>query len=84
MSRIEEAQEILRALGLPKAQQNEIAALTLLALARISPEELLGHRADDTLSHLIRYVCRYKDVGDHSSLLPPVEHVEENAGENHA
>ncbi len=32
MSRIEEAVEILKALGLPKAQQNERSALTLLAL----------------------------------------------------
>jgi len=32
MSKIEEAQEILKALGLPTAQQNEMSALTLLAL----------------------------------------------------
>jgi type II restriction enzyme len=38
MSRIEEAKEILRALGLPAAQQNEISALTLLALGRIPPD----------------------------------------------
>jgi hypothetical protein len=30
MSKIEEAQEILKALGLPPAQYNEMAALTLL------------------------------------------------------
>lgn len=35
MSKIEEAQEILRALGLPQAQQNEISAYTLLALCGI-------------------------------------------------
>jgi len=32
MSKIEEAQEILKTLGLPAAQQNEMSALTLLAL----------------------------------------------------
>jgi len=35
MNKIEEAQDILTQLGLPKAQQNERAALTLLALAQI-------------------------------------------------
>lgn len=35
MSKIEEAQEILKALGLPVAQQNEMSALTLLALCNI-------------------------------------------------
>jgi hypothetical protein len=35
MSKIEEAQEILKSLGLPTAQQNEMSALTLLALCNI-------------------------------------------------
>jgi adenine-specific DNA-methyltransferase len=35
---IEEAAEILRSLGLPKAQQNERSALTLLALANLGPK----------------------------------------------
>lgn len=35
MSKITEAQEILKALGLPAAQQNEMSALTLLALCSI-------------------------------------------------
>lgn len=38
MSKIQEAQHILRVLGLPTAQQNEIAALTLLALAHLSED----------------------------------------------
>lgn len=38
MSKINEAQEILIAFGLPKAQQNEISALTLLALCSIKNE----------------------------------------------
>ena len=36
MGKIEQAQEILEAIGLPTAQQNEISALTLLALAQLS------------------------------------------------
>lgn len=38
MKRIDEAIEILKQLGLPKAQQNERSALTLLALAGIGPK----------------------------------------------
>lgn len=37
--RIEEARIILRELGLPPAQQNEISALTLLALCGIKPND---------------------------------------------
>jgi len=37
-SRIEAAREILKALGLPRAQQNEMAALVLLALADLGPD----------------------------------------------
>jgi adenine-specific DNA-methyltransferase len=36
MGKIQEAQDILKTLGLPKAQQNEMAALTLLVLAQLS------------------------------------------------
>jgi len=36
MGKIEQAQEILEEIGLPSAQQNEISALTLLALAQLS------------------------------------------------
>ncbi len=39
MSKIEEAQQILHALGLPKAQQNEIAGYTLLALCNIKRKD---------------------------------------------
>jgi hypothetical protein len=38
MGKIQDAQEILRALGLPPAQQNEMSALTLLVLAQLSEE----------------------------------------------
>lgn len=39
MSKIKEAQRILTELGLPKAQQNEISALTLLALSGIKESD---------------------------------------------
>ena len=38
MGKIEQAQEILEALGLPRAQQNEMSALTILVLAQLSEE----------------------------------------------
>lgn len=38
MSKIKEAQEILKALGLPKEQNNEMSALTLLALCGIKED----------------------------------------------
>ncbi|MHB8181313.1 MAG: BsuBI/PstI family type II restriction endonuclease [Acidithiobacillus ferrivorans] len=39
MTKIDEAQEILKSLGLPKAQQNEISGITLLALAGIGEKD---------------------------------------------
>jgi hypothetical protein len=39
MSKIDEAKKILKELGLPTAQQNEISALTLLALCEIKPKD---------------------------------------------
>jgi type II restriction enzyme len=39
MPTIEEAQQVLRAFGLPAAQQNEMAALTLLALLTLGPND---------------------------------------------
>ena len=38
MEKVQEAQEALKALGLPKQQQNDISALTLLVLAQLSPD----------------------------------------------
>lgn len=38
MGKIQEAQDVLKTLGMPKAQQNEMAALTLLTLAQLSEE----------------------------------------------
>lgn len=39
MSKIDQAKEILKTLGLPEAQQNEISALTLLALCGVKPKD---------------------------------------------
>lgn len=39
MSKVSEAKEILEALGLPTRQQNEMSALTLLALSSIGPND---------------------------------------------
>ena len=39
MSKITEAQEILKEMGLPTPQQNEISALTLLALCDIKEDD---------------------------------------------
>lgn len=38
MGKIQEAQDLLKTLGLPKKQQNEMAALTLLSLAQLSED----------------------------------------------
>lgn len=50
MSKIIEAQEILARLGLPIAQQNEISALTLLALS--------GIKEEDEWSSATQYKCK--------------------------
>lgn len=39
MAKTEEAKKILKALGIPPAQQNEISALTLLALCGLKPKD---------------------------------------------
>jgi len=39
MSKIKEAQKILKALGMPSEQQNEMASVTLLALVGIKPKD---------------------------------------------
>lgn len=39
MSKLKEAQEILKALGLPPAQYNELAALTFLAICNIKEND---------------------------------------------
>ena len=50
MSKVQEAQKILKALGLPPEQQNEMAALTLLALAGIRPKDLWKNSRRESLT----------------------------------
>jgi len=46
--KLDEALEIIKKLGLPKAQHNERSALTLLALLNLSPEKKMERlRASD-------------------------------------
>lgn len=49
MGKIEQAQEILEAIGLPAAQQNEISALTLLALTQLSEKSAWKDAANPML-----------------------------------
>ncbi len=49
MGKIQEAQEILRELGLPTAQQNEMAALTLLALCGIKEKDSWKNATQNSL-----------------------------------
>lgn len=49
MKKVEEAIKILRELGLPKEQQNEISALTLLALCGIKPKTKWNSAARSSL-----------------------------------
>ncbi len=47
MSKLEEAQQILKGFGLPTAQQNEISAYTLLALASVEEESNWGSATNE-------------------------------------
>lgn len=50
MGKIQEAQRILRELGLPPAQQNEISALTLLALCNLTETILWSQSSRPTIT----------------------------------
>ena len=52
MASVDEAKEILIALGLPTAQQNERSALTLLALANLG--------ADDKWAEAEQRICPFR------------------------
>lgn len=49
MSKLTEAQEILKALGLPEAQQNEMSGLTLLALCNIKENDDWSNATNQSL-----------------------------------
>lgn len=58
MSKIAEAQEILKALGLPSAQQNDMSALTLLALCSIK-EDTPWAEATRTSQHITKEIMAF-------------------------
>ncbi len=61
MKKIEEAQDILRQLGLPERQQNELSALVLLALTRLS-EDAPWSGASELASRVPTIIEFIKDV----------------------
>ena len=58
MSKITEAQEILKALGLPAAQQNELSALTLLSLCSIK-EDTKWSKATRTSQRITKEIMAF-------------------------
>ena len=52
MSKIDESKEILKELGLPAAQQNEISAYSLLALRAINPHDNMFNATTPILKNL--------------------------------
>lgn len=60
MSKVDDAKEILKELGLPLAQQNEISAYTLLALCRIKPKSKWSNSTNESqqISNGIMAFCR--------------------------
>lgn len=86
MGKIQEAQDVLQALGLPKAQQNELSALTLLVLAQLSEEDAWADARRQSLGiHSImiemaqRYDRRYAE-NTRESIRRQVVHQFEQAG----
>jgi energy-coupling factor transporter ATP-binding protein EcfA2 len=63
-SKIKEAQEILRDFQLPSAQQNQISALTLLALCNIKPDNDWkdGERRSMILSNIMEFTNSNYDI----------------------
>ncbi len=47
MDKIEEAREVLKILGMPKAQQSDICCYTLLAMAKIKPDTAWSEAGND-------------------------------------
>lgn len=66
MDKIQEAQEILKDLGMPEAQQNKISALTLLALSNIKPEDdwkLATSQSMTLTKDIMEFVNKFYDAG---------------------
>jgi len=64
MSKITEAQEILKTLGLPSAQCNEMSALTLLALCKIKEDDNWSEATRQSLGVTKGVMSFVKDVYD--------------------
>ncbi len=86
MGKIEQAQEILETLGLPTSQQNEVSALTLLALAQLSEDTTWKNasrtslRVHDILSEVkLRYGRNYAE-NSRETIRRRVLHQFEQAG----
>ncbi len=62
MSKINEAKKILKELGLPLAQQNEISAYTLLALCNIKPRGKWNQATKESLKVSKGIMAFCKDV----------------------
>jgi type II restriction enzyme len=86
MGKIEQAQEILESLGLPSAQQNEMAALTLLVLAQISEDtpwkaaSALSFRVHDLLLQIKERYGREYAENTRETIRRQVLHQFEQAG----
>lgn len=72
MSKIEEAKQVLEALGLPKRQQNERSALTLLALCNLKKKDkwnkakqvsmsVVGNKEKAKYEGIMRFIAEYYD-----------------------
>jgi len=68
MGKLQEAQDLLKTLGLPRPQQNEMAALTLLVLAQLSEGDAWSNAAQKSLKIYVmmnemarRYDRRYAE-----------------------
>ncbi|MFA5261701.1 MAG: BsuBI/PstI family type II restriction endonuclease [Candidatus Omnitrophota bacterium] len=62
MRKIREAQQILNSLGLPKEQQNEMSALTLLALAGLKPKDIWQSATNESCTvtkDIMSFVSQY-------------------------
>jgi adenine-specific DNA-methyltransferase len=86
MGKIQEAQDVLKALGLPPAQQNEISALTLLVLAQLSEETPWGEakrqslRIHDILIEIKKHYDREYVENTRETIRRQVIHQFEQAG----
>ena len=86
MGKIEQAQEVLQALGLPAAQQNEISALTLLALSQLSEQtpwkdaKSIAMRVHDILIEIKEHYGREYAENTRETIRRRVLHQFEQAG----